>query len=235
MFVVAIGDRSATARTTSRRGAGLALALWVAGLAVPGAAADQTASLDQLSTTLADLKLSLSSMRRDLEAMRATPAEGALPAPEARCAAAPAELPGAGEAAAREVARLRSERATLEGRIAELEAAIRQARTSEVVADLARPAPASPIETAAAAELDPRPARGSVLKVAAPAQPPAAATADGSADLQVRAELALAQLKIAELEENLQSTRAGQAALEAELASLRLLTDAKIKHFMGWR
>ena len=68
-----------------------------------------------------------------------------------------------------------------------------------------------------------------------PAQTSEPLAAGGSANLQLRAELALAQLKIAELSEDLRSTRAGQAALEAELNSLRALTDAKIKRFMGWR
>jgi hypothetical protein len=57
----------------------------------------------------------------------------------------------------------------------------------------------------------------------------------GGANLQLRAQLALAQLKITGLSQELQSSRANQEALEAELSSLRLLTDAKIKEFMGWR
>ena len=62
----------------------------------------------------------------------------------------------------------------------------------------------------------------------------AAAGADGGT-LQLRADLALAQLKITNLSEELTSTRANQEALEAELQSLRSLTDAKIKRFMGWQ
>jgi uncharacterized protein involved in exopolysaccharide biosynthesis len=63
----------------------------------------------------------------------------------------------------------------------------------------------------------------------------APAAARRGTGLQLRAELALAQLKITGLTEELRSTRANQAALEAELNALRSLTDAKIKRFMGWQ
>jgi hypothetical protein len=104
--------------------------------------------------------------------------------------------------------------------------------------------PASPIETAAAAEPDAPPEPKLVPGAAAPAlaskasetavsDPPTAG--DGGVNLQLRADLALAQLKIAELTEELRSMRANRTALEAELRSLRSLTDAKIKSFMGWQ
>jgi cell division protein FtsB len=95
-------------------------------------------------------------------------------------------------------------------------AATETVRAPKVVDTDFKRAPGSPIEAAAAAELD------------------APAAADGAADIQLRADLALAQLKIAELTEALRSTRANQTALEAELKSLRSLTDAKIKRFLGW-
>ncbi len=247
MSVVASAGRSASAGTRSRGGAGLALALLAASLPAPARvalaadppAADQAASLDQLSTTIGALRLSLSAMRRDLEAMRATPDAG--PAPDALCAALSAGSPDERGRAAREVAQLRSERATLKSRVAELEKLIKRARTREVVAALVKRPSASAIETAAAAEIDPPPAGGPVLEASPPAGPHEAvaagapAGAERGAGLQLRAELALAQLKITGLTEELRSTRANQAALEAELNALRSLTDAKIKRFMGWQ
>ncbi len=243
MSVMASAGRSATAGTRSRGGAGLAVALLAASLSAPASvvlaagaqAEDQVAPLDQLSTTIGELKLSLSAMRRDLEAMRATPEAGAPPTPDALCRAPPTDPPGEREAAADAVAQLRSERATLKSRIAELEKVVKQLRTSELVAALVERPPVSSIETAAAAELDAQPRREPVLNVATPVQTSEPVAGGGSANLQLRAELALAQLKIAELSEDLRSTRAGQVALEAELNSLRALTDAKIKRFMGWR
>ena len=53
--------------------------------------------------------------------------------------------------------------------------------------------------------------------------------------LQLAAELALAQLKIAELSTALELARVRQAAIEAEVGTLRSLTDAKIRQFLGWR
>ena len=249
MSVVASAGRSASAGTRSRGGAGLALALLAASLPAPARvalaadppAADQAASLDQLSTTIGALRLSLSAMRRDLEAMRTTPDAGAAPAPDALCAALSAGSPDERGRAAREVAQLRSERATLKSRVAELEKLIKRARTREVVAALVKRPSASAIETAAAAEIDPPPAGGPVLEASPPAGPheavaaAAPAGAERGAGLQLRAELALAQLKITGLTEELRSTRANQAALEAELNALRSLTDAKIKRFMGWQ
>jgi chromosome segregation ATPase len=243
MAVVASAGRSATAGTRSRGGAGLALALALAllaaslpapvriVLAADASAADQPAPLDQLSTTIGEIKLSLSAMRRDLEAMRTTPDASAPPTKAADERAV----------AAHEVAQLRSERAALKSRIAELEKVVKQARTSEVVAALVKRSSASPIETAAAAEIDAAPRSGPVLKASEPAgsrgavAADAPASADGGAALQLRAELALAQLRITDLTEELESTRANQAALEAEVRSLRSLTDAKIKRFMGWQ
>ena len=58
---------------------------------------------------------------------------------------------------------LRSERATLKSRIAELEKVVKQLRTSELVAALVERPPLSSIETAAAAELDAQPSPGPVL------------------------------------------------------------------------
>ncbi len=226
-----IGERSATDRFGLTSCAGIALALLTASLPAPASivlaagAPDQAAPLDRLSITLSDLKSNLIAIRQDLEGMRAATDAAAPPALDALCEALPAD-PADELKVAREVERLRSEGMALRSRIDELEKMIDQAHTREVVGALVKSSPISPIESAAAAELD-RP-----LRLKPELQAPAAAI--DSADLQLRAELALAQLKIAELTDELHSTRFGQGELEAELRSLRSLTDAKIKHFMGW-
>lgn len=221
-----------------------------AGPAAAASTSDQAPAgdlaLDELSTTIDDLKASLTAIRQDLEAMRASPEDDALPEAEPRCGetvSVPELARLRQDLAIRdaELVRLRSEGARLKSRIAELETVIRQARTREVVAALVQRPAAAPIEMAAAAELDARSARRSGPNLAPSAEASEAAAPVGSADpdggphLQLRAELALAQLKIAELTDELRSRRASQAALEAELTSLRLLTDAKIRGFMGWQ
>jgi hypothetical protein len=126
-------------------------------------------------------------------------------------------------------------------RIAELEQTLTRARTSEVVAGLVGRPPTSPIETAAAAELEAAPTHPPGPNPTERAQTPGTAAAGAPAgaasgtDLQLRAELAQAQLKIAGLTADLRSAHASREAIEAELTSLRSLTDARIKHFMGWR
>ena len=288
MSVVPVGDRSANDGIRSLNCAGIALALLVASLptgARAGAAASapveargQATPLDQLSTTIRDLRASLSAIRQGLEGQHGAP--GGPPAADQSCApplAGPqagrgpaaqeleqlhtqveaeraewrrSEAATAGELtslrqrladAGADAARLQGERATLASRVAELEQTLRQARTGELVASLARRPPASPIETAAAAELEAAPGHPAGPKPTEPAQTTAAAAAGalagaaGGADLQLRAELALAQLKIASLTADLRSAHASREAVEAELTSLRSLTDAKIKRFMGWQ
>jgi hypothetical protein len=215
MAVGFIAERPVAGGLGLRGCAGVASALLVAmltlpagvGLAADGSAGDQAAQLARLSTTIGDLKTSLMTIRQDLEAMRATPGVGALPAPDVSCGGPPAKPSATGEAVAARV----------------------------------KGSPASPIETAAAAELDAPPRRTSRLAAAqsvevagAAASDPPAAAADGT-NLQLRTDLALAQLKIAKLTEELRSMRASRTALEAELDSLRSLTDAKIKSFMDWQ
>ena len=287
MFVVPIGDRSANDGIRSLNCAGIALALLVVSLptgARAGAAASepveargQATPLDQLSTTIRELKASLSTIRRDLDGERGAP--GLRPAADQPCAPPPTRLGAEHDPAAQELeqlhaqleaeraewrrseaatageltslrqrladagadaARLQGERATLASRIAELEQTLRQARTGELVAALARRPPTSPIETAAAAEFEAAPTHPAEPKPTGSAPTPAAAAAGapagtgGGTDLQVRAELALAQLKIASLTADLRSAHASREAIEAELTSLRSLTDARIKRFMGW-
>lgn len=289
MSVAPVDDRSAKEGIRSLNCAGIALALLVVSLpaearagstaaaGAPAEAGGQATPLDQLSTTIGNLKARLSTIRQDLDVLHEAP--GAPPTADQLCASlagpdaerdtaaqelerlhAQVEAERAGwrrsEAAAdtelarlrqrladagADAARLHDERTTLASRVAELEQALRQARTSDVVAALARRPPTSPIETAAAAEPEATPPYPAGPKPTEPAPPTGAAAtgatagaADGT-DLQLRAELALAQLKIASLTADLRSAHASREAIEAELTSLRSLTDARIKHFMGWR
>jgi cell division protein FtsB len=240
---MAVASRAArSARFGRSGGAGLTLTLLMTSLLAPAAAAeppaaDRPASLDRLSVTIGDLKASLAAIRAGLEGMRPTPEPAAWSPPAALCAPA-TELAGAPATAADELERLRRERAALKDRIRELERADKEARTGEVVAALVKRPSASPIETAAAATLETTSSAGvlaaSERAAASDAEPGPPAGGEG-AGLQLRADLALAQLEIAKLNDELQSTRTKQAALEAELKSLRSLTDDKIKRFMGWQ
>jgi hypothetical protein len=150
-------------------------------------------------------------------------------------------------AAEAQAAQLRDERAALTSRIDELDAAVEKARTSEVVAALVEPRRGAPIDGAQAAELEAAPERQLMLPVAAQPGPPSFAPARSATGaggprpappvdrLQLQAELALAQLKIAELTTALQSARLHQEQVEAEVSTLRSLTDAKIRQLMGWQ
>jgi cell division protein FtsB len=233
-----VGKRRLWLRARAR----FALAVLAVSLSAPVsvlAADPPLAPLDRLSDTLGDLQSRLAAIRESLEGMRST-SDAVTSSPSEPACAPPGEASPA-PAAADELERLRTERAALQGRVAELEKAIKDARTGEVVAALVKRPSASPIETAAAAELAVPPQGGSALQASAPAETAETVAGDaptangGGANLQLRAQLALAQLKITGLSQELQSSRANQEALEAELSSLRLLTDAKIKEFMGWR
>ncbi|HSA81575.1 MAG TPA: hypothetical protein VLE23_12210 [Geminicoccaceae bacterium] len=143
--------------------------------------------------------------------------------------------------AAAEVARLTGDRATLASHTVELDEAP-EPGAGAVAGSRAEPWRTSPILSAEAVEIEgaPEPARppwaaqhdppaGALL-------PPRAAAADDHAPdrLQLQAELALAQLKIAELSSALESARLRHEAMEAELGTLRSLTDAKIRQLLGW-
>ncbi len=247
MAVMSSVARSSGRGFGRRSYAGLTLALLTASVAAPGSgwaasppAVDQATSLDRLSSTLGDLKTSLTALRQGLEGMRSAPEAAAGSPPDASCPP-PAEPAATAEGGARELVQLRRERVALKERIVELEQMVKQARTGEVVTGLVKGPEATPIETAAAAELKAPGRSGSVLETLPPADSPAAvaadapAGADGGDTQQLQADLALARAKITDLSEELTSTRAHQAALEAELKSLRSLTDAKIKQFMGWQ
>ena len=102
--------------------------------------------------------------------------------------------------------------------------------------------PGAPSDAAQAAESDAAPERQLMLRVAQPGPPPGSrerAAGQRPAPpvdrLQLRAELALAQLKIAELTTALESARLRQEGMEAEVSTLRSLTDAKIRKLMGWQ
>lgn len=133
------------------------------------------------------------------------------------------------------LAELRQDREALVRHITELDAQVRKARTRELVDALVetkRPtierAEAPPVAglmrvtpSAFAAEPPPAPARASRDLVRAGSR------------LDLQAELALAQLRIAELTTALDSARLREQAVEAEAASLRSLTEAQIRRFMG--
>jgi DNA repair exonuclease SbcCD ATPase subunit len=217
MTVVSSVAASGTVGSGLRGCARLIFALLMAGVAAsPVLAADpptanQGARLNQLSTTIDNLKANLAAIRKDLEGMGSTPQPTAAPPPEAACVA-PAKTAGEPEVTPGELDRLRSERASLKDRVAELEKTVRQMRTAQDGDALIKQASAAPVATAALAPAD-----------------------SGGETAHLRADLASAQLRIAELSDELRSTRANKAALEAELSSLRSLTDDKIKQFMGWQ
>jgi hypothetical protein len=146
-------------------------------------------------------------------------------------------------AAEAEVVRLTDDRATWASHTVELDEEP-EPSASEGVAARAEPWRTSPILAAEAAEIESVPQPAQMPRAAQPdpsagaLPPPRAAAADdapASGDrLQLQAELALAQLKIAELSEALESARLRHEEMEAEVGSLRALTDAKIRQLLGW-
>lgn len=145
-------------------------------------------------------------------------------------------------AAEAEVTRLTDDRATLVSHIVEIDETLGPGAGEEVAAR-AEPWQASPIHSAEAAEMEAVPQPAPMLPVAQDDQPalapPQAVGAGNRAPasrdrLQLQAELALAQLKIAELSTALESARLRQEAMEAEVGTLRSLTDDKIRQLMGW-
>ena len=132
------------------------------------------------------------------------------------------------------LAELRRDREALVRHITELDAQVQKARTREVVDAL--------VETQRPTIEPAEPPAESLMRVtpsAFAAEPPPA-RAEGRRDLvragnrlDLQAELALAQLRIAELTTALDAARLREQAIEAEAASLRSLTDAQIRRFMG--
>ena len=133
------------------------------------------------------------------------------------------------------LAELRQDREMLVQHIGELDVLVRKARTRELVDALVE-TPATTIEPA------PAPPAAPLMRVAPSAFAAEAPQARSGAPrdlvragsrLDLQAELALAQLRIAELTTALDSARLREQAIEAEAASLRSLTEAQIKRFMG--
>jgi hypothetical protein len=123
-----------------------------------------------------------------------------------------------------ELERVRRARATLEGRVAELREAAAKGRASEVVAgssgrDTKTPHPAASEATGAKSLPN---GSAAEIRVADPA----------SDTLQLEAQLAVAELKIAGLVSDLRSAQAIREAIEAEVASLRSLTDARVRQII---
>jgi hypothetical protein len=212
MAVHSIAERAAAGGLSLRGFAGLALALLAASLATPlnvGLAAD--GSTQDQAAQLAQLSTTIGDLKISLMTIRQG-LEAMRASPEAGASPAP-----------------------------DVSCGSTPSKSSRAPATQVKGSQTSAIETAAAAELDassghaPVPAAAQSAEVArAAASDSSAALADG-ANLQLRTDLALAQLKIVKLSEELRSMRASRTALEAELDSLRSLTDAKIKSFMGWR
>ena len=146
-------------------------------------------------------------------------------------------------AAEAEAARLTDDRATLASHAIEIDKALAPG-AGEVAGPRAEPWPTSAIISAEAAEIESVPQPAQMPRAAQPdpsggaLPPPRAVAADDAPAsghrLQLEAELALAQLKIAELSSALESARLRQEAMEAEVGSLRSLTDAKIRQLLGW-
>lgn len=135
-----------------------------------------------------------------------------------------------------EATRLQGERTTLAGSIADLGVVVEKTRTAEMISAPAERPGGSPIDSAEAMELGPMPGHGLVMDAGRAGQD-AVAALSGKLDsdhLQLRAELALAQLEIANLSADLASARANYEALEAEADALRSLTDDRIRRLFGW-
>jgi hypothetical protein len=153
----------------------------------------------------------------------------------------------AAEAAA---ASLQTDRQRLVRRITELDQMLAKARTSEVVDGLVEqrrmtlervepepsgaPDDSGEMSAIAAPELL-RVARPALAGEAHPVLPPTERRdlARAGKRLDQQAELALAQLRIAELSTALQAARLRQEAMAAEVTTLRSLTDGQIERFMG--
>jgi hypothetical protein len=212
------------------------------------AAADDAprAPLDRLcAVPLAEAQAARDAAVSELEQARAAAAsEGAeWDHAEAAMTGELVSLRGRLAAAEAEVARLTDDRATLVSHIVEIDETLGPGAGEEVAAR-AEPWQASPIHSAEAAEIEAGPQPPPMLPMAqhdqsavAPPPPEVAAgnRAPASRDrLQLQAELALAQLKIAELSTALESARLRQEAMEAEVGTLRSLTDDKIRQLLGW-
>lgn len=216
--------------------------------AAAGAAAEEP-SLDQLASTIGNLKASLSAIRQDLAAMHDPAAE--VPPLDRSCAAVVAEraawqhaeaamtgeltgLRGRLAAAEAAVTELHQDREMLVRRIGELDAIIQETRTGEVVDALVaveQPALEPAATSAGLLRVAPAVLAAEGLPARSGAARPPLARAGSRLDLQ--ADLALAQLRIAELSNALDSARLREEAMAAEVTSLRSLTEAQIKRFMG--
>jgi outer membrane murein-binding lipoprotein Lpp len=230
----------------------------------------ETASLDHLSATVDDLTARLHAVRDSLDDMRdaarrPTASDAAALArlhaerdrtratAAATCAARQGAEAWSAEDTARlrnelsklmvELGRVRRERATLEGRIAELQEAAATGRPRNDLAISAGRDTGTPLAPPPASE-------GQALSTPTVVPPAAAERATGKAalsgrpkavdqaanepvdTLQLEAKLALAELKIAGLVSDLRSAQASREGIEAEAASLRAMTDARIRRMI---
>lgn len=203
-----------------------------------GAAADQLCAVPEAQAeTLIALARTLEEQRADAAAERTARQHaeaamtGELTALRERLAAADAA-----------VIELRRDRELLVKHITALDELVQSARTDEVVDALVEAKPVA-IEPAAA-QAHALPAMGlmRITQSALAAEAlPALGTGGGAhlaragSRLDLQAELALAQLRIVELTTALDSVRLREEAMDAELGSLRALTESQIKRFLSQR
>lgn len=137
-------------------------------------------------------------------------------------------------AAEASVEELHEDREALVKRIRELDALVQKAYTGEVVEALVAVEQPPLAERRLGAGLlrvtQPALAAEAPPALKAAASPPMART---TSRLDLQAELALAQLRIAELGSALDSARLREESMAAEVTTLRSLTDAQIRRFMA--
>ena len=138
------------------------------------------------------------------------------------------------------VIELRRDRELLVRHIAELDELVQSARTREMVRAMAEAEPPAIEPVAAQAHALPATGLMRITQSALAAEAlPALGTVGGAqlaragSRLDLQAELALAQLRIAELTTTLDSARLREEAMDAEIGSLRALTDGQIKRFLS--
>jgi hypothetical protein len=235
--------------------------LVAAGAPLPVALAATATSgpLDELAARIEGLKASLGTIREQMTAMRtgaAPPQDACAVADEEDPggaagqadwrqvrAAMTGELIDTRErlaAAEGAAAALRQDRERLVGRILELDQMLAKAHTSELVDDLVErraalePVDPPPVEPPARPAL----ATPGLLQVARPALageplPPdrAGAVRRSGSRLDLQAELALAQLRIVELNTALEAARRRHETMAAELTALRSLSGGPVARF----
>jgi hypothetical protein len=131
------------------------------------------------------------------------------------------------------VAALHEDRETLLRRIRELDAIVQKFDTGEVVGVTAGQGALAPAAVLPASLMQVAPAARAAEALTARKSPPNTPLARARSRLDLEAELALAQLQIAGLSDALEAARLREEGMQAQVATLRSLTDDRIKQFMG--